>query len=441
MEKMCFSYLIIGTDRICGEIMKEQNVLAKTEERQTNTKFALFKNKSFLLVWLAGIFTSLAGSMYTLTVSWYVVKESGAGQILGVVLMVASIPRLFLMPVGGVTADRFKRSRIMIVSDSARALLIFVMAFCVMTNVLSIPLLLVFAFLFGTLEAFYWPATNSVLPAVVPKNHLAQANSFNALTQQAGLLTGSLIAGGLLTLFSYGLVFVTISVFLAISSFFLFFVREEENKTRKKQGNPLSVMQDLREGLNDLKKDTFAFSLILTTLIASFFFSGPINIAIPLYVEEILHGSALDLSYLEMALSAGMIIGAIFLALVTLRFRRALIAMILIALNGLSLVGLGLTNRLLFGMGSLFFCGFVLISGNTLLVTLLQERIPVEKLGRIMGLMTTFSIGLTPVSHGVFTIFLNHGFSVSLMLIICGSCIVLFQGLILAVMKGIRAVD
>jgi ABC-type amino acid transport system permease subunit len=65
----------------------------------------------------------------------------------------------------------------------------------------------------------------------------------------------------------------------------------------------------------------------------------------------------------------------------------------------------------------------------------------VEKLGRIMGFMTTFSIGLTPVSHGVFTIFLNHGLPVSLMLIICGSCIALFQGLILAVMKGIRAVD
>jgi hypothetical protein len=36
---------------------------------------------------------------------------------------------------------------------------------------------------------------------------------------------------------------------------------------------------------------------------------------------------------------------------------------------------------------------------------------------------------------------LNQGLPVSLMLIICGSCIVLFQGLIIAVIKGIRAVD
>jgi MFS transporter, DHA3 family, macrolide efflux protein len=66
-------------------------------------------------------------------------------------------------------------------------------------------------------------------------------------------------------------------------------------------------MQDVREGFDDLKKDTFVFSLILTALIAGFFFSGPINIAIPLYAEEVLHGTALDLSYLEMVLSAGMI--------------------------------------------------------------------------------------------------------------------------------------
>lgn len=132
----------------------------------------------------------------------------------------------------------------------------------------------------------------------------------NALTQQAGLLTGSLIAGGMLTLFSYDFALITVSIFLIFGSLFLFFVHEEENKKRKNQEDKLSVIKDLTEGFNYIKKDTFVFSLILTTFIASFFFSGPINIAIPLYVEDILHGSALDLSYLEMSLSGGMIIGA-----------------------------------------------------------------------------------------------------------------------------------
>ena len=154
-------------------------------------------------------------------------------------------------------------------------------------------------------------------------------------------------------------------------------------------------------------------------------------------MEDILHGSALDLSYLEMSLSGGMIIGAIFLALVKIRFRRALIAMILIPLNGLSMVSLGLSNQLWLGMGSLLCCGFVLISGNTLLITILQERISVNKVGRIMGLLTTSSIGLTPVSHGVSTIFLNNGLPISLLLIVCGSCITFFQVLI----KGIRVVN
>ena len=62
--------------------MKEQNLLAITEDQQTKTKFALLKNKSFLFIWLSSIFTSLASSMYTLIASWYVVKGLGAGQIL-----------------------------------------------------------------------------------------------------------------------------------------------------------------------------------------------------------------------------------------------------------------------------------------------------------------------------------------------------------------------
>ncbi len=78
--------------------------------------------------------------------------------------MVTMIPRVLLMTVGGVWADRFKRSKIMVVSSFMRCLLIFIMITLLHLYLLNLWSLLVFALLFGILDSFFSPANQSLLP-------------------------------------------------------------------------------------------------------------------------------------------------------------------------------------------------------------------------------------------------------------------------------------
>jgi len=61
----------------------------------------------------------------TLAETWYVVSTLHAKERLGIVIIALSVPRVLFMMIGGVVADRMKRSTILVVFPSLRVALMF----------------------------------------------------------------------------------------------------------------------------------------------------------------------------------------------------------------------------------------------------------------------------------------------------------------------------
>lgn len=142
------------------------------------TSISLFKNRAFLFLWLSSTSSFLALSTYLFAEQWYVIRSLGQESALGIVMMVTLIPRVLLMTVGGVWADCFKRSKIMLFSSFTRFLLVFLMITLLHLHLLNLWSLLFFALLFGILDAFFSPANQSLLPLLFPKEMLTRSNSF-----------------------------------------------------------------------------------------------------------------------------------------------------------------------------------------------------------------------------------------------------------------------
>ncbi len=182
-----------------------------------------FKNIPFFLVLLSITFNSSGISIYLLAESWYVVNHLALGNNLGIVLMATGIPRLLLMPFTGILADRYKKTHIMFLSDILRGILLIIMIFCFTSSILSFHVVVAFAVLFGILESFYWPASSSLIPSIVPDSHLAHANSLSQIIQQFFSLAGPLIGGVILSYGSYNHLFGGIAAILISGAFFSFF--------------------------------------------------------------------------------------------------------------------------------------------------------------------------------------------------------------------------
>ncbi len=123
-----------------------------------------------------------------------------SSQAIAALAVVAALPTVIFGPLAGVFVDRRDRRKVMIVCDSARALMVFSVPFAALaTGSISVIFVLAFAvFLCGLV---FQTARMSVLPNLVsdqetaPPNRLLAANSFMNVTGRVATLLGMVLGG------------------------------------------------------------------------------------------------------------------------------------------------------------------------------------------------------------------------------------------------------
>lgn len=109
-----------------------------------------------------------------------------------------------------------------------------------------------------------------------------------------------------------------------------------------------------------------------------------------------------------------------------------------LALCGLSVLLLGISVHFLQTLLLLGIIGLVVSFSNTFFVTLLQERTPQDKIGRVLSLVTTATTGLVPLSQALISIFLNKGLLISQILISFGVIVFIFCFTMMFLFRPIR---
>jgi MFS family permease len=104
-----------------------------------------------------------------------------------------AVPSMVGGIMAGAVADRFDRRRIMIASDTVRALL--VLGFVVVGSIERLPILYVVAFLQASIGTLFSPARGALIPRVVPAEGLMAANGIGQMSRVIGNLVGTAITG------------------------------------------------------------------------------------------------------------------------------------------------------------------------------------------------------------------------------------------------------
>lgn len=399
------------------------------------TSMSLFKNRAFLFLWLSSTSSFLALSTYLFAEQWYIIRSLGQESALGIVMMVTLIPRVLLMTVGGVWADRFKRSKIMLVSSFTRFLLVFLMITLLHLHLLNLWSLLFFALLFGILDAFFSPANQSLLPLLVPKEMLTRSNSFIQTSNQVAMFAGPMIGGWIITVSSFSVLFLFVACFLLITSAFTLCIKENNSSPPSKQ---VSTKQELLEGFQYVWNMPFLKSILFILMTINVLFFGPLLMGIPLLASEVLHGKAVEVSFLQSSYQGGMLGGALLIGLLNIRKNRGLSILILISFLGIFLSLLGQMYVLWQGILLLVMMGFMSSMINVPLVSIIQENCETDKLGRVMSFVNASSNGLVPLSYAFVSICLTFGTSISNILLCCGLLISILSILFITKDKIVR---
>lgn len=331
--------------------------------------------------------------MVLVAVPFAALQIGGSPTAVGLVFAAGLVPRIALMLVGGVWADRLPRQHVMIAADLVRCVGQAAGAFVLLAGVAELWQLALIAAVHGAGAAFFTPAASGYVPEAVSPPRLQQANALIGVSRNVFAIVGPALAGLLVHAFGPGWVYAIDAGTFALSATFL--VRLPAGRThaaRKK------FMVDLAEGWREVTARSWVWASILyfavwNFAIAAFFVLGPV-------VSDRELGGARDWGLILSGGAIGSVVGSI-LAL-RIRPRRPLFTgYLLISAAALPTIFLVRPFPVLVIAAASVVAMVTLAFAVTLWQTTLQERIPREALSRVFSYDWVGSLVLMPLGFAV----------------------------------------
>ncbi|MCW2810282.1 MAG: major facilitator superfamily 1 [Friedmanniella sp.] len=385
-----------------------------------------------LIGWVVGFSCSvLADQMFFLALTWAALQTTTPGHV-GLVLAAGSIPRLLILLLGGVVADSTSPKRIIIGTDSGRAVTMAVAAAVLFWTTPSTWGLVVLALVIGALDGLFLPAVAALPVRIAPAHLMGRVAALRTLTQRIGLFGGGPLAGWLIYLYGPGAAFLGSAALFALSvgSLLLVTVRPgltppppprpaAETLTAETLTTPAStaptsaatasdpgpsrpgrvrtLVDKAADGLTTVRDSPVIATMLLLIGFNNLGFSGPFTTGIPLLSAANGWG----------ARGAGLLIGAFGVGAAASGFTLFLVRYVPKAGNHLligsllmavSMIGIGLVGSLTLAMLCSFLMGVASGIYGTLAYALLLTATPEHEIGRVMSFLSLTLEGVAPIS-------------------------------------------
>jgi MFS family permease len=374
------------------------------ESRASRSRIGILRPlgiRDFALLW-AGATVSLAGDgVYVVAIAWQVYELSNSPTALSLVGVAWTLPIGIFVLIGGVISDRFERRRIMIAADILRAIAVATIGVLSLSGAIELWHLIVLAAVFGTGEAFFGPAFTSIVPDIVPKHLLLQANSLDQFIRPfAFLLVGPALGGWMVAVIGPGQAFMLDAGTFLVSAAAVFFIRHR-TAPRERGEERTSMLRDLREGLVFVRAHAWLWATLLAAAIFLLAYWGPVEVLVPYLVRNELGGDASDFGLVLAFGGVGALLAAFLLGQRGFPRRHITFMYSAWGFGSLALVGFGLATEVWQMQAISFLEGALFTSGMVIWGTLMQTLVPGELLGRVTSLDWFVSTSLVPVSFAL----------------------------------------
>lgn len=364
-----------------------------------------FTERNFRLFWIGESISLIGDQFHFVALSWLTLQLTGSSLALGTVLMMAAVPRAVLMLVGGTFSDRLSPRSIMLWSNAIRAVLVFVLTGLVVSNYVALWHLYILAFAFGLVDAFFYPASMSIIPMLVDKHRLEAGNSLVQMTQQLSGLLGPAPAGLLVSAVGVAAAFgVDAATFvIAVIMLALIVGLGSRNQPTETEGDTdsESVLAGTLSGLRYAWHDPILRPLLLIIAVVNFSFAGPFTVGVAALADTRFAGGAMAFGVMLSAWGGGAVLGAVLAGSIQNMHRRGLIMIADLMVMGALLGVLGVAPTVLVAAGAMVVMGFGGGFINVIMLAWLQRRADDAMLGRVMSLVMFASIGLAPLSYAI----------------------------------------
>ncbi|GLZ84109.1 MFS transporter [Metapseudomonas resinovorans] len=340
-------------------------------------------HRPFLAFWFARVCTASGFQMITVAIGWHIYELTGNVLDLGLVGLVEFLPRVLFMLHTGHVADRFDRRRVAAICQVLQALVAGVLVFASATDSASRELIFLMAFVLGAARAFEMPATQALLPNVVPKELFPRAVAASASAMQAATIVAPAL-GGLLyafgSLWVYGL---TTALYIA-ACFLMLGLSSSQQQANKAPAN----LENLLAGIRFIRSRPDILGAISLDLFAVLL--GGATALLPVFAKDILLTGPWGLGLLRSAPAVGALLMSFWLARFPIERNVGRIMFTSVGIFGVATIAFGLSTSFWFSLAVLAVLGAADMISMVIRGAFVQLHTPDEMRGRVSAVNGLF---------------------------------------------------
>jgi len=387
--------------------------------------FSLFKNRNFSLFWFGEMASVIGDHISLIAFPWLVLQMTDSAAMTGLVFAVQGIPRALLMLAGGAVVDRTSPRLVILVTNGLRMLLVMSLAYMISQDNVEVSTVFIMAFAFGIADAFFYPASTSIIPSLVSRDDLQAGNAILQTTLHLGMTIGPVVAafliageissmsqnsgGDLSSLSSYekdreGLAraFFVDGLTFAVSFLSLLFVKVRKLDEQSSESKS-SLYSEVREAINWVQSIPAVRLGFIGMAFIHFFFMPMVFVGIPVWAKQRFIEGAYVYGLVTAAFGIGALLGAVATAYVKKPSDKNLVPLMFwsYVFSGSTLALIIFYDAYWWAMLLFFVSGIFEAFFYVHFTTWLQKITPEYLLGRVMSVLMLMSLGLVPIADAI----------------------------------------
>lgn len=361
----------------------------------------------------------------------------GAGPVeTGWLQMAQTLPFLLLSIPAGLAVDRASRKTLMVGSEVLRGLSLIIIVLLLGFGMLNVPLLAVLGFAGAIGTVSYSVAAPAIIPSIVPRAQLGDANRWLELVRSAAFAAGPALGGALVGWTGASTAYVLAAVLSILAALYLVSIPKDK-VTPRPLSNPL---QDLKAGAMFVAHHKFLLPILSTAI----FFNTAWIVLMAVYVAYAVQDLGLSATQVGISLGvdgAGMIAGAMIAPVLGQRLSIGTMivlgplggfcgACIMLSTLWLPSFWLVCASFFVFGVGPILW--------TITTMTLRQAVTPNVMLGRVSALIMTATYGSRPLGAAIGTVVAAHFGVAACLFLATAGFLIQFLVILLSAVPGLR---
>ena len=359
---------------------------------------------NFRLVWLGASLSAVGDYVIPAALALALVRATGSAGAIALVLACATVPRLLLLPLGGVLADRWQPRRVAMAADAVRFAAQAAVAAELIAGRFSVLDLAVAGAVSGIASAFALPTGSPMVAATVDEGHRPRANALLGVSTGVARVLGPALGGAIVLTIGPGWAFAIDAATFAVSFAALALVRVAIVVPPTTQRD--SLRRDIVEGWSEVRRHNWFWVSLIGH--GTWNMASAVMLTLgPLIAVHELGGEFVWVAFLQ-AGAVGMLAGSLLATRLGARGRFALRLdrPILAANLSLSLFALPLALLAFAAPAPLVVAAYgVALAGlgflNPVWESAVQQHVPADKLARVSAYDLLVSMAAMPLGYAL----------------------------------------